>query len=73
MHTWKVLVILFLACLSIGLGMATIAIPISQDGNMKWVWGGSLLAGTLASGAMLIYFMRYASADLDIKPRGGRN
>lgn len=73
MRTWKVLVILLLGCICMGLLMATIAIPISQNGNMQWVWGVGLLAGVLATGALLAYFMRYAGADLDLKPRGNRN
>ena len=73
MHTWKVLIILFLICVCIALGMATIAIPISQVGAMKWVWLFSLLIATLGVGALLTLFMRYAGADLDVKPRGGRH
>jgi hypothetical protein len=71
MPVWKVLLILFLACLCLGLAMATIAIPISQNGAMKWVWLAGGIFTTLGAGALLALFMRYAGASLDVKPRGG--
>ena len=72
MPAWKVLVIAVLACASFALGMATVAIPIAQDGSQKWVWLGGLLAATLCAGGLLTMFMRYAGHALDDSPRGAR-
>jgi hypothetical protein len=71
MHTWKVLLILVLAVVCASLGMATIAVPLSYVGTMMWVWLGGLLTATVFACTLLALFMRYAGADLDIKPRGG--
>jgi hypothetical protein len=71
MPVWKVLLILALAIVCMALGMATIAIPIAQVGAMKWVWLAGLLTATLGTGALLAFFLRYAGASLDVKPRGG--
>lgn len=73
MAIWKVLIILLLTCICMALAMATIIIPISQDGAMKWAWLGGLLAATLGAGTLLVFFMKYAGASLDAKPRGGRS
>lgn len=73
MHPWKVLVIGVLTCICLALGMFTVAIPIAQDGNQRWVWLGGLLTGTIGAATLLILFLRYADASLDLKPRGARN
>ena len=70
MSGWKVLIILFLGCVSLGLAMATIAIPIAQDGAQKWIWGLGLLIATLGSGAVLTLYLRLAGRSLDGKARG---
>jgi uncharacterized membrane protein YbhN (UPF0104 family) len=73
MPTWKVLAIGVLTCICIALGTATIAIPISQDGNDRWAWLGGLVLATACAGTALAFFMRYASKSLDQRPRTGRN
>ena len=73
MAVWKVLLIGLLACTCLALTLATIVIPISQDGAQKWVWLGGLLAATIGTGALLALFLRYADGSLNIKPRGGRS
>ena len=71
MSAWKVLLIVVLACASLGLAMATVAIPIAQTGNDRWVWLGGLLSGTVVSGTLLALFLRHAGKSLDAPP-GGR-
>jgi hypothetical protein len=71
MPVWKVLLICALACVCLALTIATVAIPLAQDGGQRWVWLGGLLAATLSAGTLLALFMRHASASLDTKPRSG--
>ena len=73
MAAWKVLLIGTLACMCFALAMATVAIPISQDGAQRWLWLGGLLVATLTVGALLALFLRHASEGLDAKPRGARH
>jgi hypothetical protein len=73
MPVWKVLIICMLACVCFVLAMATIAIPIAQDGAQKWVWLGSLLTATAGAGVVFAFFLRYAGGSLDTKPRGGHS
>lgn len=69
MSAWKVLLIVVLACASLGLAMATVAIPIAQTGTDRWVWLGGLLSGTVAAGGLLGLFLRHAGKSLDVPPR----
>ncbi len=69
MAVWKVLLICVLGLSSLGLAMATVAIPIAQEGSQRWVWLAGLLGGTVVSGTLLALFMRHASGSLDVKPR----
>lgn len=73
MAVWKILVIGVLAFTSLGLALATVAIPIAQTGGQRWLWLGGLLAATAGAGSLLTVFMRYAGASLDVKPRGARH
>jgi uncharacterized membrane protein YdcZ (DUF606 family) len=73
MAVWKVLIIGILACLSLGLGLATVAIPISYEGAQRWTWLGGLLGATIVVGTLFVLFLRYADASLDVKPRGSRS
>ena len=73
MPVWKILVIGALACACLALAMATVAIPLSQDGGRRWVWLGGLLSSTVVAGGLLALFMRYASGSLDAEPRGARH
>ena len=72
MPVWKVLFIGTLACVCLALAMATIAIPISQEGGQRWVWLGGLLAATAVAGTALALFMRHAGTTLHMKTRGTR-
>ena len=65
MPVWKVLVIGALTCVCLALAMATVAVPIAQDGGQRWVWLGGLLSATLFTGVLLTLFMRHASGSLD--------
>jgi len=73
MAVWKILVIGLLSCACLALTMATIAIPISQDGSQRWAWLAGLLSATLVVATLLVIFLRYADGSLDIKPRGNRS
>ena len=70
MPAWKVLLICLLACVCLALAMATVAVPIAQEGQTRWMWFGGLIAATLFAGALLTLFMRSAGSSLDTKPRG---
>ncbi len=72
MPAWKVLIICVLACASLAGAMATVAVPIAQDGGQRWAWLGGLLAATILVGGLLTLFMRHASGSLDAKPVGAR-
>jgi len=69
MSAWKVLLIVVLTVASLGLAMATVAIPIAQTGNDRWVWLAGLLGGTVACGTLLALFLRHAGKSLDVPPR----
>lgn len=69
MSAWKVLLIVVLACASLGLTVATIAIPIAQTGADRWSWLGGLLAATAVTGTLLVLFLRHAGKSLDVPPR----
>ena len=76
MPAWKVLLIILLACVCLALTIATIAIPIAQDGAQKWMWLGGLLTATLASGTLLTLFLRArraAPSDLEAPRWDGTN
>lgn len=73
MPVWKVLLIGVLACASLGLAMATVAIPIAQVGNERWVWLGGLLAATVVTGTLLALFLRHAGGSLELKPRWAKH
>jgi len=68
MPAWKVLLICALACVCLALAMATVAVPIAQDGGQRWAWLGGLLAATLFAGTLLALFMRHAGGSLDAIP-----
>ncbi len=69
MPAWKVLLVGVLTCSSLGLAMATVAIPIAQEGSQRWLWLGGLLSATAVTGTLLALFLRHASGSLEMKPR----
>jgi uncharacterized membrane protein YdcZ (DUF606 family) len=69
MPVWKVLLIVALACICLTLAMATIAIPIAQEGVQRWAWLGGLLTATIVMGTLFVLFLRHAGNALDAKPR----
>ena len=69
MSAWKVLLIVVLACASLGLAMATVAIPIAQTGGDRWTWLAGLLAGTVATSTLLALFLRHVGKSMDGVPR----
>ena len=72
MAPWKVLLIGLLALSSLALAMATIAVPLAQEGARRWAWLAGLLLSTIVMGTLLSLFLRHAGAALTLKPRGGR-
>jgi len=72
MPIWKVLFIGFLTCLCLVLTMATIAVPISQEGAQRWIWLAGLLLGTIGAGTLLTLFLRHAGGSLEFKSRWAR-
>jgi hypothetical protein len=70
MPVWKVLFIGLLACVCLGLAMATFVVPFAQEGGQRWVWMGGLLSATLCMGVLFALFLRHASGSLDA-PLGG--
>ena len=73
MPVWKVFLIILLSCVCMGLGMATIAIPLGHVGAERWGWLAALLSATIVAGVMLTLFLRHAGSSLDISPRGRHN
>ena len=69
MSAWKVLLIVVLACSSLGLALATVAIPLSETGSDRWVWLGGLFSATVVTGSLLALFLRHAGKSLDMPPR----
>ena len=69
MSAWKVLLIVVLACASLGLALATVVIPLAETGADRWVWLGGLLSATVATGGLLGLFLRHAGKSLDVPPR----
>lgn len=69
MSAWKVLLIVVLACASLGLAMATVAIPLSESGGDRWAWLSGLLSATVVTGTLLVIFLRHAGKSLDVPPR----
>jgi hypothetical protein len=72
MPAWKVLVIGVLTGFCLALAMATVAVPIAQDGGRRWTWLGGLLSATLFAGVLLTLFMRHAGGSLDVAPGRAR-
>ncbi len=72
MAGWKVALIVALAGVCLVLAVATVVIPIAQEGGAMWAWLGGLLAATAGAGALLVLFMKHAGRSLDQKPRGAR-
>jgi hypothetical protein len=72
MHAWKVLLICALTVVCLALAMATVAIPIAQEGSGRWAWFGGLFAGTVLAGTLLTLFLRYAGRSLDLSPHKAR-
>ena len=73
MPVWKVLIIGALACVCMGLGMATVVIGVDQEGNQRWLWLGGLLTATLCVGGATSLFLRYAGRSLDVNPGKSQN
>ena len=73
MPVWKVLIIGALACICMGLGMATVVVGVDREGSQRWLWLGGLLAATLCAGALLALFLRYAGRSLDTNPGKSQN
>lgn len=69
MSAWKVILIVVLACASLGLAMATVAIPIAQTGNDRWLWLAGLLSGTVVTGGVLTLLLRHVGKTMDVPPR----
>jgi hypothetical protein len=64
MPAWKVLLVIFLAVAFLGLGIATVLVPMSMTGNDRWAWLGGLAPGTLLVGGLLVLFMRHAGKNI---------
>jgi hypothetical protein len=69
MAVWKILLIGVLALSSLGLAMATVAVPLAEEGSQRWLWFGGLFVATLVTGSLLALFLRYADGTMDVKPR----
>lgn len=73
MPAWKVLFIGVFACVCLALALATLLVPMAQEGGQKWAWLGGLLVATICAGALFTVFLRHASGYLDTKTRGSRH
>ena len=73
MAPWKVVATGILACLSFCLVTATLLTPMVVAGGDRWAWTGGLFVGSAAAVALLVVFLRYASASLDVKLRRGQH
>ena len=72
MPAWKVLLIGLLASICLVLGLATVVVPLSHEGNERWLLLLGLLVATLVAGSLLGLFLRQASKTIDSKTRGRR-
>jgi hypothetical protein len=68
MAVWKVVLIGLLACVCLGLALATILVTLDKQGSQRWLWMGGLLAATAAVGTLLAFFLRHAGNSLETKP-----
>jgi hypothetical protein len=69
MSAWKVILIVVLACASLGLAMASVAIPIAQTGSDRWLSLAGYLGGTIVCGTLLTLFLRHVGKTMDVPPR----
>lgn len=59
MSPWKVLVIMAFGCVCLGLGLATVVVPLAVD-ESKWLWFGGLLFATVCMGSLFAIFLNRA-------------
>jgi hypothetical protein len=72
MPAWKVMFIGLLACICFSLGLATLLVLLTHEGNQRWLWVGGLLPATIGAGGLFTLFLRHASRSLDARARGTR-
>jgi hypothetical protein len=59
MAAWKVLLILVLACTSLGLALGTLIVVLALAGDEnRWLWGAALFVGCLVTSTLLALFLR---------------
>ena len=61
MPTWKVLLIVALACSCFALASATLVVPMTAAaGEYRWMWLGGLLTATVGMCTLFALFLRSA-------------
>jgi hypothetical protein len=56
MSTWKVFVIMAFGCVCLGLGLATVVVPLAVDEN-RWLWLAGLLFATVGTSASFAVYL----------------
>jgi hypothetical protein len=64
MPTWKVLIVCLLSLIFLALGSAAFVVPVSMEGNQRWMWLGILLPATLCAGGLLALFLHHAGRSM---------
>jgi len=65
MPTWKVLLILLCCGICAALAGASLIVPLSMEGNQRWMWLGILLPATLVACGLLAWLLRYVGRTMD--------
>jgi hypothetical protein len=74
MAAWKVMLVGFLAFLTLGLAFASLIVPLAlTDDDGRWIWFAGLLGGCIVIGTLFILFLRAEDRrQLEKSRRGGR-
>ena len=68
MPVWKVLLILAFGGICLGLGLATVIVPMTiAPGNSRWLWLAGLLLATAGMGTLFRLVLNSADRALDLK------
>jgi len=66
MPVWKVLFIMVFGLVCMGLGLATIIVPMTVvETGFRWVWLGGLFFATIGMGLLLRLFLQSADRAFD--------
>jgi hypothetical protein len=65
MAAWKILLIMLFGVVCLGLGLATVIVPLTLvESGYRWVWLAGLLVATICMGTLFKLFLQSADRAL---------